>query len=240
VTQVGSHKEPDHYDPVMGMPAGQGRVNQKRRTREAIVRAARELIADGAEFSMPAVARSALVSEATAYRYFPDLPSLLQEALVGMWPDPAEALAPVKSSTDPVERIACATQALMRGVLGYELAARAGIAASLVRPETALRRPGFRFALIDHALEPLSQTSASLDAETLSQLKRDLAMVISAEALFTLTDVCGLSTDEAIATAVHAACVLTRAATSADAELVEREKQGRLLPTRSGSFCVRG
>jgi AcrR family transcriptional regulator len=198
----------------MGMPAGQGRVKQKRRTREAIVRAARELIDDGAEFSMPAVARSAHVSEATAYRYFPDLPSLLHESLAGMWPDPAEALAPVESSTDPVERIACATEALMRGVLGYERAARARIAASIVRPETALRRPGFRFALIDHALAPLSEASPTLDADTLSELKRDLAMVISAEALFTLTDVCGLSTDDAIATAVHVACVLTRAATS--------------------------
>ena len=35
---------------------------------------------------MPQVARAALVSEATAYRYFPDLVSLLREALAGVWP----------------------------------------------------------------------------------------------------------------------------------------------------------
>jgi hypothetical protein len=46
----------------------------------------------------------------------------------------------------------------------------------------------------------------------LVQLKRDLALVVSAEALFTLTDLCGLSPDEAIDSAVHAARALTRAA----------------------------
>ena len=55
-------------------------MNQKQRTRTAIVAAARELIKDGAAVTMPAIARAALVSEATAYRYFPDLATLLREA----------------------------------------------------------------------------------------------------------------------------------------------------------------
>lgn len=70
----------------MTAQAGTGRTNQKQRTRTAIVAAARELIGTGAEVTMPAIARAALVSEATAYRYFPDLPSLISEALVGVWP----------------------------------------------------------------------------------------------------------------------------------------------------------
>ena len=45
-----------------------GRVNQKQRTRTAIVEATRRLARSGAEISMPLVAREALVSEATAYR----------------------------------------------------------------------------------------------------------------------------------------------------------------------------
>jgi len=48
---------------------GAGRVNQKARTRAAIVRAVQDLARDGAEITMPSVARAALVSEATAYRY---------------------------------------------------------------------------------------------------------------------------------------------------------------------------
>jgi AcrR family transcriptional regulator len=195
----------------MSTQAETGRVNQKRRTREAIVRAAREVVKAGGELSMPLVARAALVSEATAYRYFPDLPSLVQEALVGIWPEPADALAPVQRSTDPVERIACATEILMRGVLAYEGTTRAAIAASITRPEIARRRPGFRFGLIDEALAPLTLGTPAIDDDALVQLKRDLALIISAEALFTLTDVCGLSPDDAIATAVHTATTLTRA-----------------------------
>ncbi|HEY6523310.1 MAG TPA: hypothetical protein VIY10_06030, partial [Solirubrobacteraceae bacterium] len=52
-------------------PEEGGRVNQKRRTRTAIIAACQELITAGAEINMPAVARAALVSEPTAYRYFP-------------------------------------------------------------------------------------------------------------------------------------------------------------------------
>ena len=48
---------------------------------------------------MPDVAKAAMVSEATAYRYFPDLASLLAKALAEDWPTPAEALAPVAAST---------------------------------------------------------------------------------------------------------------------------------------------
>ena len=183
------------------------RVNQKERTRQAIVAATRELIRTGGEVTMPAVAKSALVSEATAYRYFPDLASLLREALTGVWPSPETALAPVAGSDDPVERVACATEALLRHVLSYQGAVRAMIAATITRPDQAAMRPGHRFGLIDEALRQEADTAG------LAQLKRDLAVVISAEALFTLTDLCGLSPEDAIASAVHTARTLTQAAT---------------------------
>lgn len=189
-----------------------GRSNQKRRTRTAIIEAARELIGTGAEVTMPAIARAALVSEATAYRYFPDLPSLIGEALAGAWPPPAEALAPVADSTDPAERTAFACEFLLRGVLLRQGAVRAVIAATITRPEAASARPGIRFGLIDHALAPLEDTLGATDPEALAQLKRDLAVVVSAEALFTLTDLYGLSPDDAIASAVHTATTLTEAA----------------------------
>ena len=182
------------------------RVNQKERTRQAIVAATKELIRAGGEVTMPAVASSALVSEATAYRYFPDLASLLREVLAGVWPSPETALAPVAGSDDPVERVGCATQALLRHVLSYQGAVRAMIAATITRPGEAAARPGLRFGLIDHALRPLAADDA-----VLAQLKRDLAVVVSAEAVFTLTDLCGLSPEDAIASAVHTARALTEA-----------------------------
>ncbi|WP_055610182.1 TetR/AcrR family transcriptional regulator [Streptomyces phaeochromogenes] len=196
----------------MTAQAGTGRTNQKQRTRMAIVAAARELIGTGAEVTMPAIARAALVSEATAYRYFPDLPSLISEALAGVWPPPAEALAPVADSYDPVERVAFACEFLLRGIHTRQGSVRAMIAATITRPETVTTRPGIRFGLIDHALLPLEGTLGATDPDAFAQLKRDLAVVVSAEAFFTLTDLCGLAPDEAIASAVRTATTLTEAA----------------------------
>ena len=191
---------------------GGGRVNQKARTRAAIVQATRDLARSGAEITMPAVARAALVSEATAYRYFPDLVSLLLETDTGIWPDPAEALRPVAHSDDPVERIGYATEVLMRGVLAHQSTVRAAIAGSITRPDLAARRPGHRFGLIDEALAPCAAALAQADPQALQQLKQGLAVVMSAEALFILTDLCGLPLDEAVASAVCTARALTAAA----------------------------
>ena len=186
-----------------------GRANQKLRTRNAIVQAAAELSRTGREVTMPEVARAALVSEATAYRYFPDLASLLQEAIVGQLPGADEALAPVADSGDPVARIAAATEFLLRHVLSRQGVVRALIAATITRPGEPQARPGLRFALIDGALAPLDGT---LDPAGLAQLRRDLAVVVSAEALFSLTDLYGLDPEEAITSIVHTATTLTRAA----------------------------
>jgi AcrR family transcriptional regulator len=196
------------------METSSGRSNQKLRTRRAIIDACRELIRTGRDISMPEVARAAMVSEATAYRYFPDLVSLMGEAYVGLWASPEEALAPVAMLQDPVARVAFATDYLLHVVLSYQGAARAMMSATITRPALASSRPGIRFGLIDFALAPLEGAGTTLSAERLDQLKRDLAIVMSAEALFTLTDLCGLSADEAIASAVHTATTLTRVAVS--------------------------
>ena len=189
-----------------------GRANQKLRTRNAIVHAAAELSRTGREVTMPEVAKAALVSEATAYRYFPDLASLLQEAIAGQLPDAAEALEPVADSTDPVVRIAVATEFLLRHVLSWQGVVRALIAATITRPGQPHARPGLRVGLIDSALAPLEDTLGATDPAALTQLKRDLAVVVSAEALFSLTDLYGLDSEEAIRSIVHTATTLTRAA----------------------------
>ncbi|MGW2233401.1 TetR/AcrR family transcriptional regulator [Streptomyces sp. NPDC001759] len=195
----------------MGSQSATGRANQKLRTRTAIVQAAAELSRTGREVTMPEVARMALVSEATAYRYFPDLLSLLREAINGQLPTPDEALRPVADSTDPVERVAAATEFLLRHVQARQGVVRAMIAATVVRPAEAAARPGLRFGLIDHALAPLTENSA-IGPAALDQLKRGLTVVVSAEALFNLTDLHGLAPEEAIASLVHTATALTRAA----------------------------
>ncbi|GGM96835.1 TetR/AcrR family transcriptional regulator [Streptomyces fuscichromogenes] len=195
----------------MGTQSATGRVNQKLRTRTAIVQAAAELSRTGQEVTMPEVARKALVSEATAYRYFPDLLSLLTEAIAGQLPTPAEALIAVADSADPVERVAAVTEFLLRHVQARQGVVRAMIAATVVRPAEAAARPGLRFGMIDHALAPAVE-SGSVGPAALEQLKRDLAVVVSAEALFSLTDLHGLDPEDAISSLLHTATTLTRAA----------------------------
>lgn len=192
--------------------SGSGRTNQKTRTRLAIIDACRALIRTGASVTMSDVAQRALVSEATAYRYFPDLVTLLNEALVGLWPSPSEALQPIDRVIDPSERIAFAAEVFLWRILAYQGSVRAMIAATIARPEAAAMRPGLRFAWIECALAPSEATLALADADALARLKRDLAVVVSPEALFTLTDLCGLSPDDAVTSIVRLAITITEAA----------------------------
>jgi hypothetical protein len=104
----------------------------------------------------------------------------------------------------------------MRHILSRQGVVRALIAATITRPGQAHVRPGLRFGLIDSALAPLEGTLGVADPAALAQLKHDLAVVVSAEALFTLTDACHLDDQEAIANIKHTAATLTRAALGGD------------------------
>src|ERR1019366_8817452 len=92
---------------------------------------------------------------------------------------------------------AFACEFLVRGVLPSQTAVRAMIAATITRPEMASARPGIRFGLIDEALAPLNDTLGATDPARVTQLKHDLAAVVSAEALFSLTDLARLTPREA-------------------------------------------
>ena len=60
-------------------------------------------------------------------------------------------------------------------------------------------RPGKQFDLIDLAVAPLERPPGAMEPGRLTQLKHDLAVIMSAEALFTLTDLAGLAPHDAIA-----------------------------------------
>ena len=192
--------------------AGSGRVNQKKRTHDAIVRAAADLMVTGREVTMPEIAAAALVSEATAYRYFPDLASLLREAMADQLPDPVRALAESTDSRDPVERVATASEYLIRHVIARQGVVRAMIAATVSKPGASAVRPGLRFGLIDEALSPLDDTLGAAQPAVFAQLKLGLSVIVSAEAYFALIDQQGLDSETAIAGIVATATSLTRAA----------------------------
>ncbi|SRR5712691_8530840 len=188
-------------------------AERKSRTRAALVQACRQLISTGADVSMPAVSELSGVSEATAYRHFPDLVSLVNEALRDLWPTSQVALAPIAHVTDPVQRIGFACDFLLRRVHAYQGSVRAVIAATVTRPSTVPTRPGLRFGLIDAALDPALSAHRGPAASTrITQLKIDLSAVVSAEALFSLTDLRQVSLDEAIASLCRTAETITRVA----------------------------
>jgi AcrR family transcriptional regulator len=160
---------------------------------------------------MPAIAHLAQVSDATAYRHFPDLLAVLAEGFEGVWPDASEALPDLESCPDPVIRIGSVTEFLARNVLQLQGAVRTMIALTITRPEqTEGVRPAHRDHLIRVALDPISDlTSARRE-----RLRQELSVVVSAEALFTLLDLRKLDPDEAVATLVETAQVLVLAALS--------------------------
>lgn len=95
-------------------PTG-GRTHQKERTRSAIVAAALEVVESESEVTMRVIADRARVSEATAYRYFPDLVSLLRVTIGST--DLLDDMKAVEQTRDPVDRVGHATGVLARGVL---------------------------------------------------------------------------------------------------------------------------
>nr|WP_246224001.1 TetR family transcriptional regulator [Pseudarthrobacter psychrotolerans] len=79
-----------------------GRTGQKRRTLDALVAAARQLVADGATPTVDDAALLAGVARSTAYRYFPGQRDLLAAA----HPETAAAsLLPENPPTDVAERL---------------------------------------------------------------------------------------------------------------------------------------
>ncbi len=193
-------------------PALSERVLQKERTRSALIAAARRLILDGDRITMMGAATAAGVSEATAYRHFPDLPSLLREAFTGLWPDTPEELARAGDYADVPQRAAQATDFLLRNVVKMQGAVRAMIASTITREEVTFPRPGKQFGLIDLAVAPLERPPGAIEPGRLTQLKLELAVIMSAEALFTLTDLAGLAPQDAIASLVRTARTITEAA----------------------------
>jgi len=134
-----------------------GRVAQKRRTREALIEAARQLIAEsGAVPTVEAAAEAASTSRTTAYRYFPSQRALL----VAAHPETAlESLLPDDAPDDVAARLDLAIDMLTRIIVSTEPQARTMLRLSLEadpeeRSQLALRQ-GRAIKWIEEALAPL-------------------------------------------------------------------------------------
>ena len=137
-----------------------GRPNQKTRTRKDLLQAASRLMKQGRTLTLEEVAEEALVSRATAYRYFPSAEALLVEAAVDVAvPEPAELFRD-DSSRDPVARLQRVETTLYDMILANESLLRAMLSHTIQQRGQAddndklPRRQNRRTPLIEAALEP--------------------------------------------------------------------------------------
>jgi len=167
------------------------RPQQRLRTRKDLLQAAARLLRTGGQPTLEEVASEALVSRATAYRYFPDVTALLAEASldVGM-PEPEALLS--KASEDPVERLDLVDAAMHDVVLENEPQMRRMLAHTVMRalddsaePETPPRQ-NRRLPLIAAALAP---ARAQFTPAAQRRLEYALALILGTEGVIVGKDV---------------------------------------------------
>jgi AcrR family transcriptional regulator len=177
-----------------------GRPNQKSRTRKDLLQAAARLIKQGRTPTLEEVAEEALVSRATAYRYFQSVEALLVEAAVDVAvPEPGPFFQD-DVSRDPVERLQRVETALYDMILANEPLLRNMLAHSIQRDMQAdetgklPRRQNRRTPLIEAALAPARD---QFKPATLKVLARALALIMGPEATIVVKDVLQLDDADA-------------------------------------------
>jgi AcrR family transcriptional regulator len=192
-----------------------GRVNQKLRTRDALVNVAAEFIRRGEDFSVADVADRAGVSRPTAYRYF-STPELLraQATLFAAGRIETSALDQVAEGSDaPNEKLdaliagsdemIAAHETEFRSLLRLSLEARIGDTGSLPR------RPQFRREWLALALAELRD---DLGGKRFEKLIAALSLMCGIESIIVLHDVLRMKPQQATETKRWAARLLLDAA----------------------------
>lgn len=185
-----------------------GRVNQKRRTRGAIVTAAKQLLADGVTPTVAQAAKAALVSRTTAYRYFPTQDSLLVEVAMDADVDDIEELVATEVTAEAARRRALAVLELFNHhVADAEVQYRTALRFYLDQWLRAVEegddapdvRVGRRRGWFEQSLAPLRHTVSD---EAWERAVTALCLLSGPEARTVLRDVCRLD-DEAARDAVR-------------------------------------
>lgn len=221
------------------MAGNEGRPQQKQRTRKALLQAASQLTKQGRRPTLDEIAEEALVSRATAYRYFPNVEALHLEASIDIeTPQPEDALRGAPAD-DVVARLEHVDDALHAMIAANEAPLRMMLAQSLersARGETDAQLPGRqnrRTPLFEAALAP---ANGAIKPAALKNLKHALALVIGPEAMVVFKDVLRLDDAEARKVRRWAIRALVAAAAQpalAPARPVQRKPKETILPRRS-------
>jgi AcrR family transcriptional regulator len=173
-----------------------GRTRQKARTRDALISTARSLLAKGSTPTVEEAAGAAGISRATAYRYFPNQRALL----VAAHPEiETRSLLGPDAPTDPMARLDAVVEEFIRVTLDTEPELRTALRLSLepkpADEERPLLRKGRAIAWFEDALTPLGER---IPKGELRRLVLAVRSAVGIEALVWLTDVAGLSREEAV------------------------------------------
>jgi AcrR family transcriptional regulator len=191
-----------------------GRIDQKRRTRDALVAAARDLVANGQTPTVEGAAEAASISRTTAYRYFPNRHALL----VAAHPETgAASLLPDDPPDDAATRLDLVMDTFTRSTLENEAQQRTMLRLSLEadpveRAQLPLRQ-GRGIKWIEEALAPLRKEFPEDEVHRLALAIRSATGI---EAFVWLIDVAGLSRPEARELMRWSARALLQSAIAAD------------------------
>jgi AcrR family transcriptional regulator len=188
-----------------------GRERQRRRTRKAIVDAAKRLLSDGRTPSVAEVAEAADVSRRTVYTYFPTLDQLFVDAaLDGSRQEVERAL--VETGTIE-ERVDSLVRAMWADSRRTEMLGRKLISLTATGPSDEIngvpRRGYRRVEWIGAALAPLRER---MDEPSYERLVSALSLVVGWEAMLVLRDLRGLDPAAEIDVSTWAARALLTAA----------------------------
>ena len=173
-----------------------GRTSQKARTRDALIAAARQLLTRGVTPTIEEAAAEASIGRTTAYRYFSNsrallaatFPELEMRSLLGA--DPPE---------DPLARLEIVAEGQTRQLLEHEPELRAQLRLALegeaAGGENLPLRRGRRIRWIEDALSPLD---GRMPQPELRRLVYGIGATLGIEAMVWLTDLGGLSREEAV------------------------------------------
>ncbi len=196
-----------------------GRVNQKRRTRDALVIAARQLVAEGDTPTVEVAAERAGVSRTTAYRYFPSQAALLATAHPEIV---TTTLLPAPAPDDVAERLEIVVARVTEMVVDTEPQQRTMLRLSLepgARQRELLLRQGRVIGWLEDALAPLA---GDLGRDGVRRLAIAIRSAIGIESFVWLTDVAGLTTADAVGTMRWSA-----------RSMLDAARRGSLPPVRS-------
>jgi AcrR family transcriptional regulator len=147
--------------------------------------------------SLEEIAEEALVSRATAYRYFASVESLLLEAALDVViPEPDDLFGGQRSG-DVVSRLERVDTALHDVILANEASLRMMLVHSLqqsLRGEKTPARQNRRSPLIEAAIEP---DRNQFKPAALDMLSKALALIVGTEAMVVIKDVLQLDDAEA-------------------------------------------